>query len=207
MEFPNRNVQSQAAAPGAQPTAAGTPVGIKRNKSDSGKWGRIGIVAAVVAVVVLIIACAVAAGSSKENSRESQFVDTTKLQAIFLNTGQVYFGNVKQLNSKFFVVSNIFYLQTANSGSSSTASNANTNVSLVKLGCELHRPLDQMVINRSQVTFWENLSDTGQVAKAVSTFEKANPNGQKCADQSSSSSTNSSNSAQPAGTSNGATKP
>jgi hypothetical protein len=75
----------------------------------------------------------------------------------------------------------------------------------VKLGCELHEPLDQMVINRDQITFWENLGDNGQVAKAVSTFEKQNPNGQKCADQSSSASTNSGNTTQNAPTTNSTT--
>ncbi len=73
---------------------------------------------------------------------------------------------------------------------------AGSNITLVKLGCELHEPYDQMVINSDQVTFWENLQDGGQVAKAVKTFQQQNPNGQKCADQSSSASTNSANNAQ-----------
>ena len=69
------------------------------------------------------------------------------------------------------------------------AANANTSVSLVKLGCELHSPFDQMVINRSQVTFWENLQDSGQVAKAVKSFQDKNPSGQKCSDTASNAST------------------
>lgn len=81
--------------------------------------------------------------------------------------------------------------------------NANPNVTLVKLGCELHEPFDKMVINRDQVTFWENLQDSGQVAEAVKTFKQQNPNGQKCADQSTSSSTNSTNATQNAAPNNG----
>jgi hypothetical protein len=199
MDFSNRNVQSQAAAPGAQSAAAGSS---KRNKSDN-KLGRFGFLAGVAAVVILlgaIIALAASGGDSSKN--EAQYVDSTKLQAVFLNTGQVYFGNVKTLNEDYFVLSNIYYLQTSNTG---TGNNANTSVSLVKLGCELHEPLDQMVINRDQVTFWENLGDNGQVATAVATFKKQNPNGQKCADQSSSSSNNAANSAQGATTNNGST--
>ncbi|PIZ61741.1 hypothetical protein COY17_03710 [Candidatus Saccharibacteria bacterium CG_4_10_14_0_2_um_filter_52_9] len=194
MEFSNRNVQPQAAAPGAQNTAAGNQGSKKRG--DKGKWGRIGVVTAYAAVVVLLIAVIVTTitGGGK---KESEYVDSTKLQAVFLNTGQVYFGNIKTLNSKYFVVTNIYYLQTSNASADAKAA-ANTNVSLVKLGCELHEPYDQMVINRDQVTFWENLQDNGQVATAVSTFKKQNPNGQKCADQSSSSSSNSSNSVQSA---------
>ncbi|MBC7707914.1 hypothetical protein H7Y63_01690 [Polaromonas sp.] len=46
-----------------------------------------------------------------------------------------------------------------------------------------------MVINRSQVTFWENLQDNGQVAKAVKTFKTQNPGGQKCTDSATNAST------------------
>lgn len=199
MDFSNRNVQPQAAAPGAQNTAAGNfnKKG-RRGGRDKGEWSRIVTVVLVAAVAILIAAviALIATGGIKS---EDKYVDSNKLQAVFLNTGQVYFGHIKSLNKEYFVVSDIYYLQAANGSSSSTATNASSNVTLVKLGCELHEPYDQMVINSDQVTFWENLQDNGQVAKAVSTFQKQNPNGQKCADQSSSASTNSSNNAQNAG--------
>lgn len=197
MDFTNRSNQAPAAAPSGHPTAA-APVSARKSKKDDSKWGRIGVVAAAVVIFILIAAITVKISSTPTNP-EAKYVDSNKLQAVFLNTGQVYFGNIKTLNSKYFVVTNIYYLQTA-SGSTSTTATSSTNVSLVKLGCELHEPYDQMVINRDQVTFWENLQDNGQVATAVQSFEKQNPNGQKCSDQSNSSA-NTSSSVQNAGTS------
>ncbi len=206
MDFSNRNVQPQAAAPGAQTTAAGNAGNShKRGKGrDKNEWFRIGTVVLCAAIVILLGAVTVVTSTNSSNVKaESQYVDSSKLQAVFLNTGQVYFGNIKSLNSKYFVLGNIYYLQTSNANSSSANSTAaNTSVSLVKLGCELHEPYDQMVINRDQVTFWENLQSNGQVAKAVTTFKKQNPNGQKCADQSSSSSSTSSDNVQSATPSN-----
>jgi hypothetical protein len=203
MDFSNRNVQSDV-TPGGQGAAARNSFDTndtKKNKRDKTKWNRIATVVLLVAVAILVGALIVLTASSNTKD-EGSYVDTTKLQAVFLNTGQVYFGNIKTLNNKYFVVTNIYYLQTSggSTAAGSASSNANTNVSLVKLGCELHQPYDQMVINSSQVTFWENLQDNGQVAKAVATFEKQNPNGQKCADQSTSSSSTS-NSVQSAGNS------
>lgn len=192
MDFTNRSPQAQPAA------AAPSP---KSKRSRGNKWARIGTVVAGAAIVVLLVAL-IAAVSFGGPKSESKYVDTSKLQAVFLNTGQVYFGNIKSLNNSYFVLSNIYYLQAANNnGSNSSNNNANNNITLVKLGCELHEPYDQMVINSDQVTFWENLQDNGQVAKAVATFEKQNPNGQKCADQSSSAGTNSTNAAQNANSS------
>jgi hypothetical protein len=189
MDFSHQNTRPQAhAMPGTHNTAMGTPGTINRKQRlDKGKWGRVGLMTMLGCVVILLVALIVfiASGGSKG---EDRYVDASKLQAVFLNTGQVYFGNIKTLNGKYFVLTNIYYLQTTNSnGSSSSSSSSNNNVTLVKLGCELHQPYDQMVINTSQVTFWENLQSTGQVAKAVAKFQQQNPNGQKCSDQSSSS--------------------
>lgn len=201
MDFTNRSAHPQAAAHSAPAATTGSSAsGRKNGTADGGKWGRIGVVAAVAAVVILLLGVIVFAASS-DAKPESKYVDDSKLQAVFLNTGQVYFGNVQSLNSRYIVLHNIYYLQTASGDSASSTTNTNSNVSLVKLGCELHEPFDQMVINRDQVTFWENLQDNGQVAKAVAAFEKQNPDGQKCSDQSSAASTTSGNTTQNAGSS------
>jgi hypothetical protein len=207
MDFSNRNTQPQAAAPGARNSVSGNLNNNDNKKGrsgrgDRGKLSRIVTVTLVALVAILIAAViGVIVASNNDTKAEAKYVDSSKLQAVFLNTGQVYFGHIKTLNNQYFVVTDIYYLQAANSEGNS-GSNANSNVTLVKLGCELHEPYDQMVINSDQVTFWENLQDNGQVAKAVSTFQKQNPNGQKCADQSSSASTNSSSNAQNAGSNN-----
>ncbi|MDB5175712.1 MAG: hypothetical protein JWM81_570 [Candidatus Saccharibacteria bacterium] len=188
MDFSNRNAQPQNVAPGVTSSASTSTASRKSNKDDS-KLGRIGLVVAVVAVAILLLFLVLLVARStttSDNSDEHKLVDTSKLQAVFLSTGQVYFGNIQQLNNRYFVVNNIYYLQTSSTGTSTTAAAANTSVSLVKLGCELHSPYDKMVINRSQVTFWENLQDNGQVAQAVKTFKKQNPTGQKCSDSASS---------------------
>lgn len=199
MDFSNRSTQPQAVAPSNHVTTT-TPSATSNKKGgrDNGKWAFISQVTLFGAVIVLLIAL-VASIAFSGNNNEGKYVDNSKLQAVFLETGQVYFGNIKTLNDKYFVLTNIYYLQTSSSSTSTTATAANTSVSLVKLGCELHEPYDQMVINGTQVTFWENLQSDGQVAKAVAAFEKANPNGQKCTDQSSAAS-NTSSTVQNAGT-------
>jgi hypothetical protein len=217
MDFSNRNAQPQAAGPGGQNAG---PVGgfnqaNKKNKGNGGgrrpkgEWGRIFTVIIVAAIAILICGVIAFIATNGGVKSEDRYVDTGKLQAVFLNTGQVYFGHVKSLNNRYFVITDIYYLQSSNNGNSSNSgsNNSASNVTLVKLGCELHEPYDQMIINSDQVTFWENLQDNGQVAKAVAAFQKQNPQGQKCADQSSSASSNSSSNAQNAGSnssSNGA---
>lgn len=190
MDF-SRSSQPQSAPAGAPFGAAANN---KKTKKDS-KWMRWGSSALLIIVVLLVAALIVALGFGGPKA-ESSFVEGSKLQAVFLNTGQVYFGDIKSLNSKYVELTNIYYLQTSNNGSSTTTTNSNTSVSLVKLGCELHSPEDRMIINRDQVTFWENLQDSGQVAKAVQSYQAEPAAQKKCADQSTSNSTSNSSSVQ-----------
>lgn len=203
MDFSNRSNSSSdnsSQSMNQMPGNINQPMANRKTKPAMGNKSSLTRVAGVIfggAVVVLVLALlAFLAFTGNNSSNESSYINTTKLQAVFLNTGQVYFGNLKTINSNYFVLNNIYYLQTSSGSNTSTATTSSSSVSLVKLGCELHAPYDQMVINSSQVTFWENLQSTGQVAKAVAAFEKANPNGQKCSNTSTAATTNT-NSVQP----------
>jgi len=140
-----------------------------------------------ITVLIVAIVWLLALGGAKP---EGSYVDKSKLQAVFLNGGQVYFGSISNLNEKYIRLGNIYYLRVNQQVQPDTKSSQSSqnDISLVKLGCELHGPTDEMLINREQVIFWENLKSDGQVAKAVSEFVKQNPNGQKC-DTSTSSTT------------------
>lgn len=115
----------------------------------------------------------------KQNN-EQRYVAKDKMQAVFLNGGQVYFGKIRELNNKYVGVTDIYYLRVNQQVQPKEGEQAKQDISLVKLGCELHGPQDQMLINRDQVVFWENLKTDGQVAKAVEDYKKANPGEQKC---------------------------
>ena len=171
----------QAAHHSTAPTAAPSA---KKQLGGLGSWGamRFVQVALLFSVTILLVASVWFLALGDKNTAESKYVDSSKLQAVFLNGGQVYFGDINNLNGKYLSMSNIYYLrvnQQVQPNQSTTATGSN-DVSLVKLGCELHGPTDNMVINREQVIFWENLKDDGQVAKAVKEYQTQNPNGQKC---------------------------
>jgi hypothetical protein len=156
----------------------------KSRKKLPNKLVKIGSIAFLLSVAVLIIAIVFALVFVKNSdTKEATYVDKGKLQAVFLNGGQVYFGKISDLNSKYLNMNNIYYLR-VNQQVQPGQTNTNANdISLVKLGCELHGPQDSMTINREQVIFWENLKADGQVAKAVEDYVKANPDGQKCDQQ------------------------
>lgn len=200
MDFTNRNNQ-QANTPNQMPNNSFNPNPVANNHSAKKSTRtnklniqKIGTLFIGLILTLLLVSVILLVSFSKPTS-ESGYVNTSKLQAVFLNTGQVYFGNVQTINPAYLVLTNIFYLQSNSSSSSSSSTSSNSNVSLVKLGCELHAPYDQMIINMSSVTFWENLKPSGQVAQAVNKYYKLYPHGQTCSNTPSSS-TNSTGSVQ-----------
>lgn len=172
MEFANR--------PGQQPAAAAPRPAHTGGKKSKGKLFRIVSVVLLVCIAVLIAALAVMFGTGGKT--EADHLDKNKYQAVFLEGGQVYFGKVTTLTGSYLTLDNIYYLRVNEQvqPDGDAAQNAQQDISLAKLGCELHGPQDKMVINRSQVTFWENLKDDGQVSKAIAQFVQQNPDGQKC---------------------------
>jgi hypothetical protein len=202
MDFTNRSNQQSPAAPrpgSAFPADSSDASHTRSNSSRSPKgfgrnWSRLGGTFVVVAATVLLVAILALLFTTKQ-SNEASLIKTNQLQAVFLTNDQVYFGQIKDINSKYMVLDDIYYLQT--SSNSADNKTADGNVSLVKLGCELHKPFDTMVLNRGEVQFWENLQPDGQVAKAVKQFQEQNPKGQTCSTNTNANSTNVQGSTQP----------
>lgn len=195
MEWTNRGDNAQ---PGSTPAGAGTSVPVTKHRGGKSnlvtklfKFGAVALLLAVTALIVLVLIYAV---RQSTNKGEAGAINKKQMQAVFLNGGQVYFGHITNLNDRYLQMADIYYLrvnqQVQPNQSTQTAAN---DISLVKLGCELHGPQDSMVVNQSQVIFWENLKDDGQVAKAVATYKQQNPNGQKCDTTSQTSTTPTSN--------------
>ena len=72
-----------------------------------------------------------------------------------------------------YVLSDIYYVRVENPIQPEGASQeAQPNISLAKLGNELHGPQDVMYVSRDKVLYWENLKDDGQVVKAITEYKK-----------------------------------
>ncbi len=86
-------------------------------------------------------------------------------QAVFLTNGQVYFGKLSDSAASYATMKDIYYLQVTQppiqgsqqDAASQAQAQAQQQLSLVKLGNELHGPVDEMKINRDQILFFKNI--------------------------------------------------
>lgn len=160
--------QSDIARPqGQRPaTPAGTP-------KKSGRTKKI-----IIAVLVALALALAVAGAWFLSSKTgvSGTIDSSRYQAVFFTNGQVYFGKLKPLNGDYMRLTDIYYLQAKSTeGNESNPQEASaqdaSNVQLVKLGSEIHGPDDEMVVNKDQVLFFENLKKDSNVSTTISSYQ------------------------------------
>jgi len=103
---------------------------------------------------------------------------TGAYQAVFLSNGQVYFGKVSDLNRTYVKLSDIYYLQMKKGvqtqeppAEGEQAVAAQSQLSLIKLGSELHGPNDSMIINQKHILFIESLKDDSKVVDAIKQYQ------------------------------------
>lgn len=154
-----------------------TRKGNKAPKLRGAKW-LYTVVALVVVVAVVGVGSWCLMGKNT-SFNENKNINHSGYQAVFLTNGQVYFGKLADLNNKYVTITDIYYLQVqqnqsttgGNLQNASSSADTNTQVSLAKLGSELHGPSDKMYIASDQVLFWENLKSNGKVAQAISDYK------------------------------------
>ncbi len=134
-----------------------------------------------LAIVVLIVTVIGALGylvlnktganpSNQKTAAEQP--DKNKYQGVFLTNGQVYFGKLTDDGGNYVRLNDIYYLQTQDKVQPKDNKSADqSNLTLVKLGKELHAPADEMNISRQQVLFWENIQNDGKVAQAIKDYK------------------------------------
>jgi len=149
--------------------------GIKKpEKGNSGFWRWL----VVIVIVVVIVLGGLFLISKYSRFNVLGLSSNGDWQAVFLSNGQVYFGKVVKSSSKEIVVQDIYYLQVTQalqrSGQQQDAQDTQqSELSLVKLGNELHGPTDEMRINRDHVLFTEDLKNDSRVVEAITNYKQS----------------------------------
>jgi hypothetical protein len=94
-------------------------------------------------------------------------------QAVFLTNDQVYFGKIVKMTEKEVVMKNVFYSQAAQFIPASKEGHVTSAQVpfLVKLGNELHQPLDEIRINRDHILFIEDLKESSPIIESIKQYK------------------------------------
>ncbi|OIO49640.1 MAG: hypothetical protein CO042_02490 [Parcubacteria group bacterium CG_4_9_14_0_2_um_filter_41_8] len=155
-------------APQAPETSSPSLVN-RRGSVSKPNHGAIQVIAIVIVAIIVIVSW-MWASQNKLSGFDKDW------QAVFLTNGQVYFGQVKAQNSAQVILKDIYYLQVTRplqqtQEGQEQADATQGELSLVKLGNELHGPTDNMYINRDHVLFIEDLKDDSNVVQAIDNYK------------------------------------
>lgn len=86
--------------------------------------------------------------------------------AVYLDSGQVFYGKKDKSDKNYVVMSNVFYshplIKSTKSG----------NIRLAKVGKEIHQPQDIVYINKAHIDRQEQLSDDSKVVEAIRQYNE-----------------------------------
>lgn len=173
---PNEQAEEQTVVKDNQvPVHTPSPIPVKKHRWLDGRRRKL-YAAAFLISLLLIAGAAWFFVAGHRGYDENKGIKSNEYQAVFLSNGQVYFGKLTDLNHKYVTLTDIYYLQVqqGSNGSLQNASGSSTSdsqVSLAKLGSELHGPEDKMSISSDQVLFWENMKTDSKVVQAITKYQ------------------------------------
>ena len=110
-------------------------------------------------LLVIILGFGVYSLFSK-NSEKTERIDSATYQAVFLEGSQIYFGKLRDIDSQYPILEEVYYVKLEGEDIASGR--------LVKLGdIEPHGPQHQMIINRDHILFLENLKPDSQIVQTI----------------------------------------
>ncbi len=133
------------------------------HNSSKKKW-----LVPVLLLLALLVAGALAwkmVGATASDTPRSD-----RYQAVFLNTGQIYFGHLKNTDGDYLTLEQSYYTRSSDLPADATPEQKQAtanNVSLVKVGDEVYGPENTMKIRAEQVLFWQDLKTDSKVSKAI----------------------------------------
>jgi hypothetical protein len=111
------------------------------------------------------------------NYQYDRLIDKKAYQVVFLSNGESYFGQLRNIGFKTYSLSDVYYLKYSSSQQEAEATSEeattevvadNYDIKLIHLGDqEFYKPDSQMIINKDQVVYWENLQADSEVMKFI----------------------------------------
>ena len=165
--------EAAAPVPRASGNSAERPSGSDLPRQS--KWSPWRIILLVVGILLLVAAGWYVYSSTRGDDQSIlSTVDSSKYQMVSLANGEFYFGKIESANEEYLSLKQVFYVksndETAKDGELGSADGVN--LQLIKRGGEVHSPEDEMIINRDQVLFIENLKSDGRVAELIDNYQK-----------------------------------
>ena len=140
------------------------PFGVQSNKRGA---------SLINMVLIVVISLLVIASAFFYISTMRYTAFDRSFQVVVLDTGEVFVGKVAREHEDTIELTNVYYLPVSGEDLYSQEYNAiHGELSVVKIGNELHGPEDHMVITRGHVVYIQNLKEDSRIVAAIEEYER-----------------------------------
>jgi hypothetical protein len=105
-------------------------------------------------------------GEIKPFGQSNSAKDTDGYWAVYLDSGQIFYGRKDKQNQNYVTMNNVFYYQPG------VRSVKAENIRIIKVGTEIHQPQDYIYINKQHIERQEQLSDDSKVVEAIKKYNE-----------------------------------
>ncbi len=136
----------------------------KDPKSKLPDW-MLGLTYACIALAVILSAAKI----GLQGMQYKSLYQNDTYQAVTLTNGQTFFGQMERYGRNTFVITDVYYLQSAQTEVSDDAltESVASGLQLVPLTEDLHQPYNHMVLNREHIIYWQNLQPDSPIMEAI----------------------------------------
>jgi hypothetical protein len=149
----------------------------------------------LLAIIVVLLAVVVGGGGlflyksggfslpgAAEGEKTTTPAKASGYVAVFLTNNQVYFGKLANMAAQYPALTDVYYLRVQQAlatgegnvqveTKTAAAGTARNELTLIKLGDELHGPTDEISLNRDHILLIEDLKEDSKVVKAIQQFK------------------------------------
>jgi small nuclear ribonucleoprotein (snRNP)-like protein len=120
--------------------------------------------------------------------RFNKVYNSNVVSAVTMTNGQTYFGRLEKFGPHTVVLFDVYYLQVNAADSEETTiddvttdsvadtTTNDSNVKLVKLADDFYQPNNYVILNRDQIVYWQQLSNSSPIIAAINDYEDQSDN-------------------------------
>ena len=91
-------------------------------------------------------------------------------QAVFLTSGQAYFGNITEITDEYIIMKKPFSIKVQQKQTDEDAQVSQSEIKLLSIEDEFYQPEGYMLIEKNAILFIEELKDSSQIIEIIENY-------------------------------------
>lgn len=91
-------------------------------------------------------------------------------QAVFLTSGQAYFGNITEISDEYIIIKKPFSIKVQQKQTDEDAQVSQSEIKLLSIEDEFYQPEGYMLIEKNAILFIEELKDSSQIIEIIENY-------------------------------------